>query len=215
MTAAFSTDEASRQLAIRQGKRLEKLTIVWNSLEGLIAIGAGLLAGSISLVGFGFDSVIEVSSALVLVWRLHHTKGVKEEVAERKARKFVGVCFFALAAYVLFDSMKSLATKERPEESTVGIVLAIVSVIVMPVVARQKRGVAATLNSGAMRADSQQTQLCAYLSAILLVGLAANAAVGWWWADPLAALVMLPIIVNEGVEAFKGEGCSCDVPRQS
>lgn len=215
MATLHRAEDASRLTAIRRGRQLENFSIAWNSLEGIIAVFAGIVAGSISLVGFGFDSVIEVSSALVLVWRLHHAKGVKDEVAERRARKFVGACFFALAAYVLFDSVKSLVTKERPEESTVGILLAILSVIVMPVVARQKRGVAATLNSGAMRADSQQTQLCAYLSAILLVGLAANAALGWWWADPLAALVMLPIVVNEGVEAFKGDGCSCDVPRQS
>lgn len=207
--SAVQSIEAVREGAIRKGKWLENFTIAWNSLEGLIAIGAGLVAGSISLVGFGFDSVIEVTSGAVLIWRLHHARGALNEVAEHRARRLVGLCFFALAAYVLFDSVKSLMTKQRPEESVVGMALAVTSVIVMPLIAREKRKVAAALNSGAMQADSQQTQLCAYLSAILLVGLAANASLGWWWADPVAAIVMVPIIVNEGVEAFQGEACQC------
>ena len=204
-----SEELETRDAAIRRGKLLENFTVAWNLLEGLIAVGVGLLAGSIALIGFGIDSIIEVSSALVLMWRLHHATGDKDEAAEHRARKIVGVCFLALAAYIAFDSVKSLITKERPEESIVGIVLALLSVIVMPLVARAKRKVAAALNSGAMRADSQQTQLCAYLSAILLFGLGMNALVGWWWADALAALVMLPIIVNEGVETLKGNSCQC------
>ena len=200
----------TRDAVIRRGKLLENFTVVWNLLEGFIAVGAGLMAGSIALVGFGFDSIIEVSSAVVLIWRLHHAKGEEDEAAENRARKLVGVCFLALAAYVAFDSVKSLARKERPEESIVGIVLAIFSVVIMPLVAREKRKIARALNSGAMHADSQQTQLCAYLSAILLFGLLANALVGWWWADPLAGLVMVPIIINEGVEVVRGKSCECE-----
>ena len=199
-----------REAAIRRGKFLENFSAVWNLLEGFIAVGAGLFAGSIALVGFGFDSIIEVSSAVVLMWRLHQANGPNDEAAERRARRLVGICFLALAAYVGFDSVKSLIGKERPEESTIGIALALLSVVIMPLVARDKRRVAKALNSGAMRADSQQTQLCAYLSAILLIGLLANAVVGWWWADPLAALVMLPIIIKEGVEALRGKHCDCD-----
>lgn len=160
MAATHGIDGTTRQTAIRRGKVLENFTIAWNSLEGLIAVTAGVFAGSISLVGFGFDSVM------------------KDESAERRARQVVGVFFFVLAAYVMFDSVKSLVAKERPEESTVGIVLAALSVVVMPFIAMQERRVAAVLNSGAMRADSQQTQLCAYLFAILLLSLIANAALG-------------------------------------
>lgn len=200
---------ATADLAIRRGKQLENFTVVWNSLEGLIAVGAGVIAGSISLVGFGFDSVIEVTSGIVIIWRLRHAHGAKDEASELTARRLVGLCFFALAAYVVFDSLKSLIAKERPQESLVGIILAALSVVIMPFVARKKRQVAAVLNSGAIRADSQQTQLCAYLSAILLGGLSLNAVLGWWWADPAAALVMVPIIVNEGVEAIRGDASEC------
>lgn len=201
---------ATREAMIRRGRLLESFTVLWNLLEGLVAVGAGLLAGSTALVGFGFDSMIEVGSALVLMWRLHHAReDHDDEVAENQARKLVGLCFFGLAAYVAFDSLKSLITKERSEESIVGIVLAILSLILMPLLARAKRKVAAALSSGAMKGDSQQTQLCAYLSAILLFGLGANAMFGWWWADAAAGLVMVPIITNEGIETLRGEACGC------
>jgi divalent metal cation (Fe/Co/Zn/Cd) transporter len=188
---------------IKRGRRLEYLTIIWNSLEGIIAVGAGILAGSIALVGFGIDSVIEVSSGAIILWRL-----VSGEHREQLALKLVGVSFLALSAYVAFDAVKSLWLIEPPEASYAGIALATLSVFVMPVLARAKRTVAAQLNSRAMHADSRQTDICAYLSAILLVGLVLNAIFGWWWADPVAALVMVPIITKEGLEAFRGETCN-------
>jgi divalent metal cation (Fe/Co/Zn/Cd) transporter len=198
-----------RREQVRRGRWLEYLTVGWNSLEGIIAVGAGLVAGSIALVGFGFDSVIEVTSGLALLWRLHMDAPEKRERAEQVALKVVGVSFLALAAYVVFDALKSLITREPPEASYVGIAIATLSLIVMPLLARAKRRVAAEINSRAMQADSRQTDICAYLSAILLGGLILNALFGWWWADPVAALVMTPIIGREGVEALRGETC-CD-----
>lgn len=192
---------------MRRGRALEYLTIGWNLLEGVIAVGSGLLAGSISLIGFGIDSFIECLSGAALLWRLHLDDPVRRERAEAVALKLVGVSFLLLAAYVGFDAVKSLVTREPPEASYVGIVIAALSLIVMPLVARAKRHVAAQLNSRAMKADSRQTDLCAYLSAVLLGGLLLNALFGWWWADPSAALVMVPIIAKEGVEALRGETC--------
>ena len=188
--------------SISLGRRLAYITIIWNSLEGIIAVAAGLLAGSIALVGFGFDSVIEVSSGAIILWRL-----VKGEEQERLALRLVGFSFLALAAYVALDAGKSLWFREPPETTYVGIAIAALSLVVMPVLARAKRNVARSLNSRALEADSRQTDLCAYLSAILLGGLILNAALGWWWADPVAGLVMVPIIAKEGVEALRGKTC--------
>jgi divalent metal cation (Fe/Co/Zn/Cd) transporter len=191
--------------SIRRGRFLEYLTIGWNVLEAILAVGAGLLAGSIALVGFGIDSVIESLSGSVLLWRLKDDE--RGEARERLALKLVGISFLILAAYVGFDAVKSLIMREPPEASYIGIAIAALSLIVMPLLARAKRRVAASLNSHAMKADSRQTDLCAYLSAILLGGLLLIALFGWWWADPVAALVMLPIIAREGVEALCGETC--------
>ena len=200
----------SRTGLVKRGRYLEYFTIGYNSLEGLIAIVAGLIAGSIALVGFGFDSLIEVTSGLTLLWRLRaDVDEERRERAEAISLRIVGMCFVALAIYVSYDSIKSLIRREAPEESLVGIVLAAVSLIVMPLLVRAKRKVARGLNSGAMMADSKQTELCTYLSAILLVGLILNALFGWWWADPVAALIMVPIIVKEGIEGLRGETC-CD-----
>ncbi len=187
-----------------RGRRLEYFTIAWNSLEAIAAIVAGLIAGSIALVGFGADSVIEVSSGAIVLWRL-----VSREHRERLALRLIGVSFLALAAYVTFDAAKSLWFREVPEATYVGIAIAALSLVAMPLLAREKRKVAAILNSRAMEADSRQTDICAYLSAILLGGLLLNAVFGWWWADPLAALIMVPIIAKEGSGAIRGETC-CD-----
>lgn len=195
----------SRAHAVTRGRRLEYFTIIWNCLESMVALGAGLLAGSIALVGFGFDSLIESASGGILLWRLHD--GAKGEQREQTALKLVGISFLLLAGYVAFDAAKSLLRREPPEASYVGIALAILSLIVMPLLARKKRQVAALLNSRALQADSRQTDLCAYLSAILIGGLLLNALFGWWWADPMAALVMVPIIAKEGLEAWRGETC--------
>jgi divalent metal cation (Fe/Co/Zn/Cd) transporter len=190
--------------AERKGRNLAYLTIGWNSLEAVAAIVAGALAGSIALVGFGVDSVIEVSSGVIILWRLF-----SGDHREKLALKLVGTSLIALAAYVGFDAVKSLLFREQPEASYIGIGIAALSLVVMPLMARAKRNVANRLNSGAMIADSKQTDICAYLSAILLGGLLLNAVFGWWWADPVAALVMLPIIGKEGVEAMQGKTC-CD-----
>jgi divalent metal cation (Fe/Co/Zn/Cd) transporter len=198
-------EDNPQSLAVRAGRRLEYLTLSWNSLEALAAIVSGVLAGSIALVGFGLDSVIECSSGTILLWRL--SDGEAGERRERAALRLVGVSFLLLAAYVAYDAIASLARREAPERSLFGIGLAIASLIAMPLLARAKRRVARALNSGAMQADSRQTDICAYLSAILLGGLLLNATLHWWWADPAAALIMVPLIAREGVEALRGKTC--------
>jgi len=204
MSIEVVTQENPGAAIVRRGRRLEYLTIGWNSLEAIISIGAGIVAGSIALVGFGIDSVIEVSSGAVLLWRL-----VSGEHREQLALKLVGFSFLALAAYVAIDALTTLWFREAPEKSYVGIGLAILSLIVMPLLASAKRKVASSIKSQAMHADSRQTDICAYLSAILVLGLGLNALFGWWWADPLAALAMVPIIAKEGIEALCGDTC-CD-----
>jgi divalent metal cation (Fe/Co/Zn/Cd) transporter len=205
----MATDALIRQQHVRRGIALEYLTIGWNFLECLVAVTAGFIAGSVSLVGFGVDSAIESVSGSVLLWRLHaEQRGRRVESIERIALKMVGGAFFLLAAYVAYDSVGTLIQRKKPERSFIGIALAIVSLIVMPLLARAKRKTAASLNSAALHADSRQTSLCAYLSAILVGGLALNSTLGWWWADPVAAMLMVLIIANEGMEALKGKGCS-------
>lgn len=196
---------AARASDVRRGRLLEYFTLGWNLIEAAVAVGAGILAGSIALVGFGVDSLIESLSGSVLLWRLQAHEA--DERRERLALKLVGASFLVLAAYVAFEAAKSLYLGEAPETSIVGIALAVLSLIVMPLLARAKRKVAARLESRALHADSRQTDLCAYLSAILLGGLGLNALAGWWWADPVAALIMVPIIAREGVEALRGEDC--------
>ena len=199
-----ATVDVTRLSAIRRGRRLEYLTIAWNSADAAVALTAGLLAGSIALVGFGLDSLIEVSSGAIVLGRLSSDN----ERAERIALKVVGASFLALAAYVAFESVKALWLREAPERSLPGIILAAISLVVMPLLARAKRRVAAGIGSRALHADSRQSDLCAYLSAILLGGLLLNALLGWWWADPLAGLVMTPIIAKDGRKALRGDSCS-------
>ena len=195
---------SSRETVLTRGVRLEYLTIGWNLLEGVIGIVAAAWAGSIALMGFGLDSGIEVFSGAVLLWRL---KSQESENAERRAVRLVGASFLTLSAYVLYDALHALVLKEPPRESVPGIVLAIVSLAAMPLLAAAKRRVAHDLGSCAMQADSRQTDICAYLSGILLLGLILNLAAGWWWADPAAALIMVPIIAKEGIEGLQGKTC--------
>ena len=191
---------------MRRGRQLEYFTIGYNSLEGVTSIVAGLIAGSVSLVGFGLDSVIEVASGLALLWRLHHDLDVsRREQVERIALRTVGACFVALALYILYESSSMLIRHVPPERSIAGIVIAAISVVVMPLLARAKRRVARQIGSGAMHADSRQADFCSYLSAILLGGLLLNALLGWWWMDPAAGLVMVPIIGKEGIEGLRAE----------
>ncbi len=184
----------------------EYFTVGWNVVEGIVAIVAGILAGSIALIGFGLDSYIEVASGLVLIWRLRKhgfNEASDEEVAEKRAVLFVGTTFFLLALYVTYESGRKLLLQERPEESLIGIILAAVSLIVMPVLAAYKKRIAAEINSRALRADALETLACSYLSLTLLVGLGANALFGWWWADPVAALAMVYFLLREGTEAIR------------
>jgi divalent metal cation (Fe/Co/Zn/Cd) transporter len=192
-------------LNVRRGRRLEYFTVGWNLLEAFVSLAAGIAAGSIALIGFGIDSLIETSSGVVLLWRLR--EGKEGERRERLALKLVGWSLLALAAYVGFEAAKALILREEPERSWPGIIIAALSLIVMPLLARAKRKVAREISSRALAADSKQTDICAYLSAILLGGLALNAFLGWWWADPLAGLIMVPIIAKEGWEALRGESC--------
>jgi cation diffusion facilitator family transporter len=209
-TSATIMDRAA---FVRRGLRLEYLTLAWNSLEALIAIVAGITAGSIALVGFGFDSVVECASGAVLVWRLRTDANVHgRERVEKVSIRLVGASFLLLAAYVAYEAIENLLQHKAPEHSVPGIFLAIASLLVMPLLARAKRRVAQNLNSSAMHADSRQTDLCAYLSAILLGGLVLNVTVGWWWADPVAAIIMVPIIAREGVDAVRGKNCGCESP---
>ena len=198
----------SRHDLIRRGKKLEYFTIVWNSLEGLVAVLAGVFAGSISLVAFGADSFIEVASGSALLWRIYSDadESRREEI-ERIALRIVAVCFFALALYVGYDATFDLLRRDAPKRSFFGIVVSCVSLVVMPVLSRAKRRLASDMGSAAMDADAKQTEFCVYLSVILLVGLLLNAAFGLWWADPLGGLLMVPIILREGVQAFRARPC--------
>ena len=205
-----AVSDASRRELVLQGRRLEYFTIGYNSLEGLISLVAGAIAGSVSLIGFGLDSLIEVTSGAALLWRLHHDLDPqRREHVERITLRIVGACFVALALYVLHESGSALIHRDAPERSIAGIIVAAISVVVMPLLARAKRKVAAGIGSEAMRADSRQTDFCTYLSAILLGGLLLNAVAGWWWADPLAGLTMVPIIAKEGIDGLRGQAC-CD-----
>src|SRR6266852_3557420 len=186
-----------RTAVVRHGRRLEYFTIAWNALEGLVAVVAGAIAGSISLVGFGIDSFIEVTSGSVLLWRMSVDADVeRRERNERRALQVVGVCFLFLATYIAYESAMDLWSRRAPEHSIPGIVLACVSLVVMPLLSRTKRKVGHALGSAAMHADAKQTEFCMYLSAILLAGLLLNAFFGLWWADPVAALIMVPIIAK-------------------
>jgi len=199
---------SERAAAIHRGLSLEYFTVGWNLLEAAVALVSGAVAGSIALIGFGLDSLIEVSSGGALLWRLRadHNEEQRERV-ERAALKLVGLSLLLLAAYVAGDSVFSLVRQEAPQRSLPGIALAIASLIAMPLLARAKRRVASALGSSALQADSRQTDICAYLSAVLLLGLLLNAAFRWWWADPVAGLVMVPLIGYEGSEALRGRTC--------
>jgi divalent metal cation (Fe/Co/Zn/Cd) transporter len=199
---------------VLRGQRLEYFTIAWNTLEGLVAVIAGAVAGSISLVGFGIDSFIEVTSGSVLLWRMSvDSKVHRRETNEKRALRMVGACFLLLAAYITCDSILDLWSRRPPEHSISGIVLACVSLVVMPLLSRAKRRVGRAMGSAAMNADAKQTEFCTYLSAILLVGLLLNVFFGWWWADPLAALIMVPIIAKEGFDGVRGRACAdCCAP---
>jgi divalent metal cation (Fe/Co/Zn/Cd) transporter len=199
---------SDRTVFLGRGRRLEYFTVGWNAIEGVVAVVSGVVAGSIALVGFGLDSFIEVTSGVTLLWRMSVDSDVhRREVNERRALRIVGACFLSLAAYVAYESVSDLWFKTASEHSVPGIILACVSLIVMPLLSRAKRRVGRALSSAAMHADAKQTEFCTYLSAILLLGLLLNATLGLWWADSVAGLVMVPIIAKEGVEGIRAKTC--------
>lgn len=199
---------AIRADLLARAQRLGAFTVGWNAIEGLVAITAAWLAGSRALAGFGLDSAIESVSASVLLWRLGAERRDPErsEQVERVATRLIGASFLLLAGFVAIEAVRSLAFAEEPDASPVGIGLTVVSLLVMPMLARRKLRVAVALGSRAAEADSAQTWACAWLSAVVLAGLVLNAALGWWWADPIAALGVVVLLVREGKEALTAEG---------
>jgi divalent metal cation (Fe/Co/Zn/Cd) transporter len=195
--------------------RLEYLTVGWNVVEGVVAIGAAIAAGSVALMGFGIDSFVECASGAVLIWRLRaerrHASATAIERLERRAQRLVAVSLFALAAYIIGDVTYCLVTRERPAPSTVGMVLTAVSLGVMWWLARAKVRMARALGSRSLESDAFQTTACWWLSLAALVGIGLNAAFSWWWADPIAAVLISLLITHEGRQAWRGEDC-CDVP---
>jgi divalent metal cation (Fe/Co/Zn/Cd) transporter len=201
-----------RDARLNKGLTLEYLSLGWNFLETFVGLAAGIAAHSLALIGFGLDSIVEASSASILIWRLQsERRGHRSaEEAERRAVRLVSVAFLALAAYVGGRAVYELATGAQPEESTVGIVLALVSLAVMPLLAWRKRAIAKELDSRSLQADAKQTTLCTYISAFLLAGLLANSLFGWWWADPTAGLAIALLAAKEGRELWKTEDFCCD-----
>lgn len=197
-------DPADRARLGRRAQLLAATSVVYNVIEAVIAVAAGLAAGSVALVGFGLDSVVEVSSGLIVLWQFRH---VVPEQRERQALRLMAMSFFALAAYVTFESVRALASGREAEPSSAGIGLAVASLVVMPALSLAQRRTGRLLGSGAVVADSTQTLLCTYLSAVLLLGLLLNATLGWHWADPLVGLVIAVVAVKEGREAWRGESC--------
>jgi len=195
-----------RDAAVAKARRLNQISLAWNVAEGVIALLVGVAAGSVSLVGFGIDSGIEVAAALILAWRLHQERRSGCMVAyDRRATRLIAVAFVALAAYVWVDAIGDLAGRARPEASIPGLLLAVASVILMPRLARAKRALAPALGSQAVSADAQQTSLCALLSAVLIGGLGLNTLFGWWWADPVAALVIGALALEAGRRVWRAE----------
>lgn len=210
MTPASVRPAPARAVLNRRARRLAYVTAGYNLAEGMIAVATGAAASSTALVGFGLDSFVEVSSALVVIWQF---RSRLPETRERLALRLIGGSFFALAGWVGFQSARSLLGPGEADPSPPGIGLAAVSLVVMPLLVWAKRRTGRQLGSATVVADSMQTLLCTYLSAILLVGLLLNATLGWSWADPVAALVIAGVAVREGVQAWRGEACDdCAIP---
>src|SRR5436305_9210707 len=198
--------QADRVRLVRRPKLLAGLGIAWHGIEAAVAIGAGVVAGSIALVGFGADSVIESVAGFVLLWRFAGARASSED-AERRAQRLIGASFFVLAAYLGVEAVRNLTVAAHPDVSYVGFGLSIVTPFTMPALAIAKGRIGDELGSSATKSEGRQNMLCAYLSAALLVGLSANALFGAWWADPLAALLIAGVALNEGREAWRGDSC--------
>jgi divalent metal cation (Fe/Co/Zn/Cd) transporter len=201
-------DPRERDRLIRCAKALSWLSLAWMTVEGAVAITTALAAGSVALLGFGIDSVIEGLASVIVIWRFTGARRLSEQ-AELRAQKAVAVSFFLLAPYIAQDAIRALAAGEHPSTSWVGIGLSVSSIIMMPLLGHAKQRVGERLGSGATAGEGAQNLLCAYMAAGVLLGLAANAALGWWWLDPLIALVIAALAVREGREAWAGDGCAC------
>jgi len=202
--SAWIADPEERRRLGRRAQLLAAASVTYNVIEAIVAITAGVVAGSVALVGFGLDSIVEVSSGLIILWQFRHRL---PESRERQALRMLAISFFALAAYVTVESLRALIGGSDPESSPVGIGLAALSLIVMPFLSWAQRRTGKALGSNAVVADGTQTLLCTYLSAVLLVGLVLNATLGWGWADPIAGLAIAAVALREGVEAWQGKGC--------
>jgi divalent metal cation (Fe/Co/Zn/Cd) transporter len=198
---------SSRDSLVRRARFLARMGLAWHAIEAAVALAAGVAASSIALIGFGADSVVESIAGVVLLWRLGERRARSEE-AEQRAQRLIGLTFWLIAAYVGAEAIRSLIDGDEPSVSYVGMALAAVTLATMPALAAAKARVAHQLGSAATRSEGRQNLLCAYLSAGLLIGLGANAAFGWWWADPATALLIAGVAVNEGREAWRGEGCA-------
>lgn len=212
MTTSPVLDAGERRRLGRRAQLLAAVSVSYNLVEAVIAVTAGVVAGSVALVGFGLDSMVEVSSGLVILWQFRHPL---PESRERVALRLMAVSFFALAAYVGVESVRALVSGHTPDASRVGIALAAASLLVMPFLSWAQRRTGRALGSAAVVADSTQTLLCTYLSAVLLLGLVLNATLGWSWADPLAGLVIAAVAAREGLEAWRGEGCCAPAAGQA
>jgi divalent metal cation (Fe/Co/Zn/Cd) transporter len=195
----------------RRVRLLSWLSLAWMSVEGIVAIAAGIAAGSIALLGFGLDSFVEGVASVIIIWRFTG-KRVFAHAAERRAQQLVALQFFLLAPYVAIEAIRSLVGSDHPEVSSVGIALAVGSVVFMPMLGIAKQRLADEMGSAATAGEGRQNMLCAYLAAALLVGLVGNAAVGAWWLDPIVALLIAGVAVREGLEAWRGEGCCIASP---
>ena len=197
---------SNRQTLVRRARSLAWLGMAWHGIEAAVALTAGIVAGSIALVGFGADSLVEAMAGFVLLWRFAARRSASDG-AERRAQQLIGIGFYVLAVYVAVQAARSLAGGQEPDASVVGIVLSVATLLTMPPLARAKVRLADELGSSATRAEGRQNMVCAYLAGALLVGLSANAVLGWWWADPVTALVIAAVAVREGRDAWRGQAC--------
>ena len=197
-----------REGLVRRAKALSWLSLAWMTLEGAVGVAAALVAGSVALLGFGIDSVIEGAASVIVIWRFTGSRRLSEQ-AELRAQKLVAVSFFLLAPYIAQEAIRTLISAEHPSTSWVGIGLSISSIVVMPLLGRAKQRIGRRLGSAATAGEGAQNLLCAYMAAGVLVGLLANTVLGWWWLDPVIALAIAALAVHEGWEAWEGEGCAC------
>ncbi|MFC8866613.1 cation transporter [Streptomyces sp. NPDC057148] len=213
ISISFGPSQARREVLARRVRLLVAATIAYNVIEAIVAITAGAIASSSALIGFGLDSIIEVSSAAAVAWQFSARDHAVREAREQTTLRIIAVSFFALAVYVTFDAARALVGTSEADRSIPGIVIAALSLAIMPFLSAAQRKAGRELGSASAVADSRQTLLCTYLSAVLLAGLVLNATLGWSWADPIAALAIAGIAVKEGRDAWRGKGCCAPTTR--